>query len=128
MRVVIYIVILAICFCIPVTRLDIAKLQPIEAVAVWVEQESVILKTDMKSTGVGKTVQEALKNLKESTPAVVYLDTADYLLVGEGAEDLTQEILPLLRKSVQVGPYRGGDVKEEAKFLDVHGDLSKPKR
>ena len=126
MRVIIYIVVLAICFCIPVTRLDIAKLQPIEAVAIYAEQGTIILKTDTEAVGVGKTAGEALKDLKESTPAVVYLDTADYLLIGEGAEQVAKDLLPFLRKSVKTGPYSGGDVKEEAKFLDVHGNGAKP--
>ena len=108
------------------TRLDIAKLQPIEAVAIYIEQDSVIVKTDMESIGVGKTAMEAVENLKDATPAVVYLDTADYLLVGEGAGAAAQEILPLLRRSVRTGIYRGGDVKEEARFLDVHGNAAKP--
>ncbi|MBQ6839228.1 MAG: hypothetical protein IJO45_00870 [Oscillospiraceae bacterium] len=126
MRILLYIVILAAMLFAPVDRLDIAKLEPVEAVAIYLEDGQVVLQTDGESIGIGNTAQEALTDLKENALAVIYLDTADYLLIGEGAENAAQDLHQYLRESVQIGKYNGGKVKEEAEYLDVHGDAAKP--
>ena len=126
MRILLYIVILAAMLFAPVDRLDIAKLEPVEAVAVYMEDGLITLQTDGENIGRGTTAREALADLKENALAVIYLDTADYLLVGEGAEVASQDLLQYLRKSVEIGKYNGGNVKEEAKYLDVHGNAAKP--
>ena len=126
MRILLYIVILAAMLFAPVDRLDIAKLEPVEAVAIYMEDGQVALQTDGESMGIGNTAQEALADLKENALAVIYLDTADYLLLGEGAEGAAQDLRQHLRKTVQTGKYNGGNVKEEAKYLDVHGNAAKP--
>ena len=126
MRTLLYIVILAAMLIAPVKRLDIAKLDPVEAVAVYVENGLITLRTDGEDVGRGVTVREALADLKENALSVIYLDTADYLLVGDGAENVASDLLQCLRKSVQIGKYNGGNIKEEAKYLDVHGNSEKP--
>lgn len=126
MRMLLYIVILGVMLSLPVNRLDIAKLEPVEAVAVYKENGRVVLKTDQGSTGWGRTPQEALKNLRDMAASVIYLDTADYLLIGENCEEEAKQLLQYLRDSVQTGVYRGTDVQEEARFLDVHRRASEP--
>lgn len=125
MRTVLYIIVLAAMLFAPVDRLDVAKLEPVEAVAIYLEDGQVVLQTDGESIGIGNTAQEALADLKENTLAVVYLDTADYLLIGEGAEGAAQDLQQYLRESVQIGKYNGGKVKEEAEYLDIHGNAAK---
>lgn len=128
MRIILYLLVIAAVLLIPVECLDVAKLQPVETVAVYMDRGCVILKTDEGSAGKGKTALEALEDLKENTPAVVYLDTADYLLIGGGAEEAAQQLMPYLKKSVKTDVYHGGDVKEEGKLLDVHMDTWKPEK
>ena len=67
----------------PLERLDVAKLLPIQAVAVYTEGDSVVLETDTENKGKGASIADALQDLKENTPAVVYLDTAEFLMVSE---------------------------------------------
>lgn len=126
MRTVLYILIIILTFFSPVQCLDVAKLQPVEAVAVYMEQDMVILKTDTEDIGIGKTTQEALQNLKDTTPAVIYLDTAEYLLVAPGAEQCAEELKPHLKTSTKVRTYSGGEVKEEVKYLDAHDRRAAP--
>lgn len=126
MRILLYIVILAAMLFAPVDRLDIAKLEPVEAVAVYMEDGLITLQTDGEDIGRGTTAQEALADLKENALAVIYLDTADYLLIGDGAETAAKDLRQYLRKSVETGQYNGGNVKEEARYLDVHGNGEKP--
>jgi len=110
----------------PVQRLDVAKLQPVEAVAIYEEQDLIVLETDTESVGKGQTVQQALENLKQNTAAVVYLDTANYLLVTEAAEPYAKELMVYLKPSVRIAKYSGGNVKEEAKYLDAHAESARP--
>jgi len=126
MKFILYAVIIALSLFAPVTRLDIAKLSPVEAVAVYKENGQVVLKTDEENEGRGENVHLALADLKEKASVIIYLDTARYLLVGEGAEAEAAALQAYLKESVLVGNYAGGGVKEEAKYLDVHTDSAKP--
>ena len=124
MRRIIYIVILALLFFAPVERVDVAKLLPIQAVAIYLEADTVVLETDTEDKGRGEDASKALDALKENTPAVVYLDTAEYLLVSEEAVSLVDELRPYLKPSVKVCVCdASGSVKNAAKYLDVHADL-----
>lgn len=126
MRRILYGVILLAAFFAPVERLDVAKLLPVEAVAIYLEEGAIALETDTENKGRGSTVQEALKNLKENTTKIIYLDTARYLLVAENAQAQAQELLQYLKPNVRQGTYGGGDIKEEAKYLDAHSESAKP--
>ena len=126
MRKLFYIVILLLCFVCPVKRMDIAKLEPVEAVAVTVKDGMVRLITDTQAEGEGITAEEALKMLKDKAQGIIYLDTARFLLVGEDAKEAAQSLLEYMRKDIRTAPYGGTDVKEEAKRLDSHDLSAKP--
>lgn len=126
MKVVLYALIIGLSFLAPVKRLDVAKLEPVEAIALSTEENMLVLETDGEYVGIGETVEQALQNLKDNTPAVIYLDTAQYLLMGEGTETYLTEMKGYLKSSVKVGTYQGGNVKEEAKYLDAHTESAKP--
>ena len=126
MKCILYALIIALSLFAPVTRLDIAKLSPVEAVAVYKENGQVVLKTDEENEGRGENVHLALADLKEKASVIIYLDTARYLLVAEDAAAEAAALQAYLKASVLVGNYAGGDVKEEAKYLDVHTDSAKP--
>lgn len=126
MRALLYIVILLAAVLAPADRLDVAKLEPVEAAAVYMEQGLVVLKTDTEAVGKGATAEEALENLKENTPAIIYLDTAEYLLISPEAAQWEEALRPWFKPSVMVCAYNGGDIKEEAKYLDAHAESAKP--
>ena len=126
MKTLLYIIILAAVLFVPVTRLDIAKLEPVEAVAVYLEDGLVKLRTDCESMGVGETALEALQDLKEKALSVIYLDTAKFLLVGENAQQAAAELGQYLRDNIKICAYSGGDVKAEAKYFSTHEEAAKP--
>lgn len=126
MRMVLYLVILGLLFLAPLERADIAKLLPIEAVAVYVENGEVVLETDTQNRGRGTDVANALQVLKDTTPAVVYLDTAEFLLVSKDAVGYVEQLNNYLKPSVKVCICEtSGRVKEAVKYLEVHGNLPK---
>ena len=126
MRAFIYCLILLLIFAAPVDRLDVAKLEPVEAVAIYMEDGKVALETDGGSKGYGPDAVAALEDLKQKAIRIVYLDTARYLLIGEGAETHAKQLLCCLKRNIEVGTYTGGDVKEEAQYLDAHRESAKP--
>lgn len=128
MRRVLYVALIVPLFLVPLNRVNVADLLPIEAVAVYMDGEEVILETDTEHKGVGKTVDKALSDLKENTPAVVYLDTAEYLLVAPNAVEQVESLRPHLKSSVKVCVCQAaGKVKIAVEYLEVHGDLSRLK-
>ena len=127
MRVIIYIVLIALSLLVPITRLDISKLEPVEAVAITVVDDRIHLETDTGSKGVGATVKAAVTDLKENAPMVIYLDTARYLLVGEGAGTYVTALKEHLKRAVITAEYRGGEVRKEAIYLASHQSSKKPK-
>ena len=121
MRKMLYVIILALTCFAPVNRVDVAQLLPVEGVALYIDGIDVVLETDTQNTGRGATVAEALDNLKENTPAVVYLDTAEYLLIAENAWQYLQDLESVLKPSVKVSSCDArGRVKAVTEYLRVH--------
>lgn len=128
MRMILYIVILALLFLAPVQRLDVAKLEPVQTVAVYMNDVDVVLETDTGNKGEGTGVEAALADLEENTPGVIYLDTAQYLLVSERAISYVDSLRKYLSPSVMICLWdENGSVKDAAQYLDVRSDLPKLK-
>lgn len=125
MRKLISIALLALALSVPLKRLDIAKLQPVEGVAIYSEDQQVVLETDTGSRGVGETALEALNDMKEKATSVIYLDTAEFLFVEEGMERFAEELRPLFNKAVRVGKYLGMKAEELVAYYEIHGKLPK---
>ena len=127
-RVVIYIATLGLLTLAPVKSADIGTLRPVEVVMVSKQEDAIVLATDTGDAGQGADVMAALENLKATTPGTIYLDTAEYLLLAEGAEDVTEQLKSVFKKSVRVCMADAAvDLKAAAKFLPVHRGLPKLK-
>lgn len=128
MRIVIYIVILLSLTFAPVKHLDLANLEPVQTVSVDYAQNQIILQTDTGSKGVGDTVEAAIDDLEEGTPGVIYLDTAQYLLITKEAIPYILGVENYLRNSVRVCLWDGkGGLELADKYLSVRNDLPRLK-
>lgn len=87
---------------IPFRGTDIAELAPVEVV--WLSQSGgrVHLETDTGDMGEGENVQAALNDMKAAAPGAVFLDTADYLIVERGSEELLEQVYDVLRPACMV--------------------------
>ena len=124
MRIIIYIVLLGLLFLVPVEPANIADLLPVEAVAVYMDGEKVVVETDAGDMGEGVDAIRAVMNLKNKTPAVIYLDTVEYLLIEEAALGFAEQMYGVLRPSVRVCVCDArGEVDRIKELLSVHGNL-----
>ena len=123
-RLLLYVLIIALVLAVPVERVDVAKLRPVEVIAIYKRDNRVILATDTDDTGEGATVIDALENMRRTSPAVIYLDTAEFLLIEAAAMGEMELFTERLKDSIRVcGLYGEVDLKRAAKYLPVHGNL-----
>lgn len=123
-RILCYAAILALVLALPVEKSDVGKLRPVEVVSIYKEGKLYVMQTDTADQGVGTTAQQALESLKATSSGIIYLDTAEFLLLSEGAEDAAEELRQQLKSSVRLcRTEEPVDLPKAAKFLSVHGDL-----
>ena len=74
------------------------------------------------------TIAAAVENLEKNTPGVIYLDTAQYLLITKEAIHCCEDLKAYMRHGVRICLWDGrGSVKEAAKYLDIRHDLPRLK-
>lgn len=123
-RIVIYIGILVLLTLTPVQGANIGRLHPVEVVLVDQIDGEVVLKTDTGDSGSGENAAHALENLKKTTAGIVYLDTAEFLLITEPALESVDQLRTLLKEKVRVCIANGEiPLEKTAQFLSVHGSL-----
>ncbi len=122
-RLILYGILLAGALLAPVQRLDVADLRPVQVIALYKEEKQVIIKTDTGDLGRGEDAPAALQNMRDTSPAVIYLDTAQYLLIGENTEEEVEKLRPVLKASVQLCAAEPVPMEEVGAFLHVHGKL-----
>lgn len=99
---------------------DISLLEPVAAVQVLSTRDGVRVLTDTGAKGYGSTLSQALENLHSSTPAQIFLDTAQYLLVDDGA--YLPELYSVLRPACRVCLIKEqADLELAAQYLRLHG-------
>ena len=120
-RLFLYILILNALWFAPLNRIEIANLEPVRAVWLGRQNDQIHLETDTGSRGTGQTVTDALVNLKETSSGIVYLDTAEYLLVSEDATKEITALVPYVKKSVRLCQWDGeGDMEWAVKYVNAH--------
>ena len=127
-RWVLYIAILALVVAAPAKPVNIGDLLPIQAVAVYREDNRFRIETDTGDLGFGDTVSLALHSMRDTASGIIYLDTAEYLILTkdtlDAAEELRKELKPNVRLCMATNPL---ELTEVSGYLQVHGDLPKLK-
>ena len=121
MKLVIYGILIAAAMLVPTRPLELGKLKPVEVIKIDVQGEMIRIETDTGDTGSAATLKSALQDLKATAPGIIYLDTAEYMLLPKGKEALLAQVRPYLKDSVQICCWEGEiDMKEVAAFLNAH--------
>lgn len=123
-KVFLYVLITAAVLSVPTRAADVAELHPVQTVALYKTDVGYRIETDTEDHGEGETVEDAFINLQETTPGVIYLDTADYFLIFQGAESGGEDMRKYLKSNVEVCSAVGqGELKEVSKYLSARGKL-----
>ena len=106
---------------LPVEGTDVGKLLPVELVQLDKMGDTVVISTDAGATGTGETVKAAIRDMEKTAAGIVFLDTADYLLVTESAMEEVESIKEHLKPSVRVCiQHVEMNLKDAAAYLSVH--------
>ena len=116
-----YILLLGTALLFPVEGVDVGKLIPVELIQLNREGDRLLISTDAGVAGAGATIETAIQNMNATAEGIVFLDTADYMLVTESAERDVEAMKTYLKSSVRVcGQNVEVDLKEAARYLRVH--------
>ena len=120
-RMILYLGILAAVFWAGDPGTDIGMLIPVETVFIQKQGDTIVIQTDSADTGAGATMKQAAEDLKEKADGVIYLDTADYLILNREAEALLYQLQSNQKQEVALCETEGRiDVEEITPFLRAH--------
>ena len=105
----------------PFSKSDVAQLQPVELLFVSMTSEGVRVATETGDLGEGEDLKGAMRDLEESAVGKVFLETAEYLLVTDGARGLLPELTSIMRPgcAVCVAPEEV-NMEKAAEYLNIH--------
>lgn len=81
---------------------ELGSLHPAALLHVCREGMQIQIRTDTGDNGIGETLEAAIRNLEETTPGIVLLDTVEALVLGEGTKHLLPDLRAILRPGVNV--------------------------
>lgn len=100
---------------------DVAELAPVQSVRVAQFNRYIMVETDTGAWGMGGDLASALVHMEETSPASVFLDTADYLIVAPELLYLLPDLKEVLRPSCGICLERGKtDMERVGQFLQIH--------
>ena len=123
-RLLFYAAIMVAVLLIPRNYADVAKLHPVQTVALYRTSSGYRIETDTNDVGNGTTVDGAFADLLATTPGVIYLDTADYFLIDYAADSAAEDMRKYLKPDVRICAIVGaGDLVKIGEFLSVQSGL-----
>lgn len=106
---------------LPSPGTELGELRPVSVLAVEAEGKDIRLSTDTLDVGVGETLDGALRNLEDSTPGHVFLDTVENLVITEETRFLLPQLKSILRPAVSVCIAESViNLEEVPEFLHSH--------
>ncbi len=106
---------------LPTSGTELGELHPVSLLMIQTQGKQIQLYTDTLDQGNGETLDAALKNLKDTTPGHLFLDTVEYLILTEQTRYLIPQLKQLLRPGVVVCMGEGElDVQALPEYLKTH--------
>lgn len=99
---------------------DIAKLEPVRAVYLYMDGGRLAIQTDTGDFGSGGDLTEAAAELKSSAAGEIFLDTAEFLILDPSVP-VGEDFYTLLRPSCKVVfSASAPDLPAAADYLAIH--------
>ena len=109
---------------LPFRATDAAKLLPVRTVIVTKSGERYTVDVGAGVRAVGRTLSEALERLREEVTGVVFLPTAEQVIVTEPADDALEAVAEETAFRPAAGIYRTPETAPDAEavgaYLDSH--------
>lgn len=109
---------------LPVGTRDVADLLPARALCVWTEGARVCVRSDCGAAGSGQTLEAALADMEQTAEGVLFLDTAEDILLAGNARELTGQLARSDRLRPAARLYRTEDEQTDltraVTFLQAH--------
>lgn len=86
---------------LPLPAKDIAKLDPVRAIYLYIENGVLTIETDTGDSGSGVSLTDAAAWMKADADREIFLETAEFLIL-DPAVPVTEEFFTLLRPGCQV--------------------------
>ena len=107
-------------------RMDIGALKPIEAVWIGRENDHYLIETDTGDYGLGETLLQAVKHLKDTSGGEIYLDTATFVVTEKEVLEDLGELKDILQKDSYIIIEDGWtNLPNAAQFLRTHQTMIK---
>ena len=104
----------------PFSGNDVARLKPVEVVQVTSDGDMLVVKTDTGDYGVGSTLDHAFSDMNRTASGLIFLETAEYVLLNPSAARFIPELTSYLRSGCGVCFVVGdADLQATARFFDV---------
>ena len=76
---------------------EVGKLLPVETLLIEKQAGQYRVSTDTVNTGRGDSLEKAVDALRAEAPGILFLDTADYVLLTGEAEDCMEKLQDYVR-------------------------------
>ena len=99
---------------------DISKLEPVQAVYLYLEAGELHIETDTGDQGSGLTLTEATDDLKAKSDSEIFLETAEFLILAPNvpiAPDFYEHLRPNCRVCTTA---EKPDLPAAAQYLSLH--------
>lgn len=99
---------------------DIAKLEPVRVVYLYMDQGRLCIETDTADYGSGRNLTEATDDLRTRADAEIFLDTAEFLLLSPEVT-ISPDFYTHLRPACKVCyTEMAPDLEAAAEYLAAH--------
>lgn len=99
---------------------DVAKLEPVQVVYVYMDGAEISMETDTGAKGTGANLTEAAADMKAKASGEIFLDTAEFLIL-DPAVPITEEFHTLLRPTCGVTfTITTPDLQTASDYLAIH--------
>ena len=103
------------------TGSGINELEPVEVVLITETDGNIVIETDTGAKGIGSNLEKAVNNLQSSASGIIFLDTAQYVLVTAKTKCMLVEMMQWIRPAARVCMIRSKpELSEVTEYLGNH--------
>lgn len=107
---------------LPQRGTEVGKLLPVETLLIEKQAGQYRVSTDTGHTARGDSLEKTVDTLRAEAPGILFLDTADYVLLTGEAEECTEKLPNYVRPGTRVYKLEGTvELSEIGPYLKTHG-------